>query len=111
MKPIKHAPYGFDMILTDRCNFKCKHCVFGEMPRSKDISIEDVQLIMEKVTNPHLHIIHLFGGEPTLHRRFTDLVGTIKKYVNSNGMVIKPIPKEMKEMIKGVEKKLEKTRP
>lgn len=79
-----------ELILTDRCNFKCPYCR-GIEGFSGDLSFEDAKDMVQKWIDGGLKNVRFSGGEPTLWKRLNDLVlfskrGGIQRIaVSSNG--------------------------
>jgi molybdenum cofactor biosynthesis enzyme MoaA len=67
-----------ELILTDRCNFKCTYCrglrndISGEMP------YETALLIIREWIREGLQNVRFSGGEPTLYKGLTNLVSECK---------------------------------
>lgn len=67
-----------ELILTDKCNFKCPYCrglrkdIAGTMP------IEDAKHIVDLWAKDNLKNIRLSGGEPTIYKDIVELVSYIK---------------------------------
>ncbi|MCK4536473.1 MAG: methyltransferase domain-containing protein, partial [Desulfuromonadales bacterium] len=61
--------------ITNRCNLTCSHCLFASSP--EDASELDADIILERAAEAHSYgcrIFSLTGGEPLVHRRFTDII-------------------------------------
>ena len=56
-----------ELILTDRCNFKCPYCR-GIKPQIGDISLDDAKNIVALWSVAGLKNIRFSGGEPTTDR-------------------------------------------
>ncbi len=80
------VPLFLLIYITTNCNRKCEWCYqrkdifFAEHPG--DMPVEDFEKILffssrPRFFRPH---IHLFGGEPLTHPRFTEIVSLCKKY-------------------------------
>ena len=63
-----------ELILTDRCNFKCKYCRGVKPPYRGDLAFEDAVRVVDLWGSGNLHNIRFSGGEPTLWPRLADLV-------------------------------------
>lgn len=74
-----------DPCITNRCNFKCPHCFCGE-PGKQDLTLENLSFLLERVDNPYLDKIGLFGGEPRLHPQFTELMHIIVDFYREKGV-------------------------
>ena len=67
-----------ELILTDRCNFKCPYCRGIRKDVSKELTYEEAKRIVDYWCDEHLHNIRLSGGEPTVWPRLVELVSYIK---------------------------------
>ncbi len=68
--------------LTQRCNFKCKHCL-NECPYNEELSLEKYKEIINIFSNKDIKHITFTGGEPTIHKNFKEIVEfTVKKKKN-----------------------------
>jgi MoaA/NifB/PqqE/SkfB family radical SAM enzyme len=63
-----------ELILTDRCNFKCVYCREMNSDCKGDISLEYAKSIVDLWTNDGLRNIRFSGGEPTLWKDLLELV-------------------------------------
>jgi len=81
--------------LTNRCNLNCSHCYIqahDSMKKGKcDLEFRDVRRFIDYIINlgdelgePTL-TLQLFGGEPTLHNDFLEIV----EYIRSKGIYVK----------------------
>lgn len=80
-----------EIIITDRCNFKCPYCrglreeIRGEMP------IEQIKRNIDILVKHNLRCIRFSGGEPTTHESLDDAVvwakinGVEKIAISTNG--------------------------
>lgn len=55
-----------ELILTDRCNFKCTYCRGIKKEYRGDISFSQAKEVVDIWTSGNLHNIRFSGGEPTL---------------------------------------------
>lgn len=79
------------LLLTDRCNLNCSHCIRGER-RHRDMSMEDFTCAVDEVLSVYpMSSFVLTGGEPTLNPEFECMLAYALKtckaeiIVNSNG--------------------------
>lgn len=63
-----------EIVLTDRCNFKCPYCRGLKKELQGDISLFSAQSIINYWANEGLKNIRLSGGEPTLHKDILEIV-------------------------------------
>ena len=62
------------MELTNRCNLKCHHC-FGERHAGNgDLPFDIIEDLLQHGHACHVDHFSFTGGEPTLHRHFTEIV-------------------------------------
>lgn len=77
-------PLNAQLEVTDKCNFKCRHCYhldFDSSVNSQDISDEKIMLIAEKLVESRIFGITLTGGEPLIRK---GLVKRLVKYFNDH---------------------------
>jgi sulfatase maturation enzyme AslB (radical SAM superfamily) len=63
-----------ELILTDRCNFKCAYCRGIKKELQGDLSSKQAKEIVNIWTSANLHNIRFSGGEPTLWKDLLKLV-------------------------------------
>jgi len=72
-------PFYVELCLTYRCNYSCSYCYQAPEKRNAfpDMSMEDIRGLEEnmRVSFRFRPRIYLFGGEPTLHPRFMEILG------------------------------------
>jgi molybdenum cofactor biosynthesis enzyme MoaA len=68
-----------ELILTDRCNFKCKYCRGVKDEFKGDSTLEEAKHVVDLWTNGKLKNIRFSGGEPTIWPNLIELV----KYTKS----------------------------
>jgi sulfatase maturation enzyme AslB (radical SAM superfamily) len=68
-----------ELILTDRCNFKCSYCRGIKKEFQGDLSLEQAKEIVDIWAQGSLHNIRFSGGEPTLWKDIFELVDYTKK--------------------------------
>lgn len=91
-----------ELILTDRCNFKCPYCR-GLKYGNGDLQFSDAKLIIEKWLSHNLQNVRFSGGEPTLHSDLVHLVkicrdaGTGRIAISTNGSADLAFYKELIE--------------
>jgi MoaA/NifB/PqqE/SkfB family radical SAM enzyme len=93
-----------EMILTNRCNFKCPYCrglsILSE-DCTKDMSFDVAIQVLQQWTNDGLKNIRFSGGEPTLYKKLPQLVDYSKKHgveriaISTNGSMPINIYKEL----------------
>lgn len=93
-----------DLHVTNRCNLKCKHCVYtsGEwdMP---DMTLETVKKIIPALKKLGVEEVHITGGEPLVNKEFFEIARCLHENgfgtrVQTNGILITPdIAKRLKK--------------
>lgn len=80
-----------ELILTDKCNFKCPYCRGVKPEYSGSLSFEEAAKVVDIWTNNKLQNIRFSGGEPTLWEGLEELVkktkaqGVKRIAISSNG--------------------------
>ena len=67
-----------ELILTDRCNFKCAYCRGIKQDLRGDLTFEQAKEVVDIWTSGNLHNIRFSGGEPTIWSNLLDLVAYTK---------------------------------
>lgn len=65
--------------LTGRCNLHCQHC-FAQadtLKHAKEFSLEQIEHILDQLQDCGIHALTLSGGEPLMHRQFSQIVDAI----------------------------------
>lgn len=83
--------YSATVDITTRCNLRCKHCRTEEI--NYDLSLEEVELIAQKLAHPQRRIVFLSGGEPLIRSDIVQVVSIFKKYIpcvciNTNSLLL-----------------------
>ena len=85
-----------DLHVTNRCNLKCKHCVYTsgewEMP---DMTLDTVKNLIPSFKKLGVKEVHITGGEPLVNREFFDIAKCLHENgfgtrVQTNGILITP---------------------
>jgi len=89
--PIPSLRY-LEFQITDRCNLQCRHCYIGESSH-QDLSMEQIQRVLEAFEEIQGLRLLLSGGEPLLHPRFWEINDILQNYafrsvLLSNGTLI-----------------------
>ncbi|MFA5037530.1 MAG: radical SAM protein [Candidatus Izemoplasmatales bacterium] len=80
-----------ELLLTDRCNFKCPYCRGANEWTKGTLSFDDAKHVMDIWSDGGLKNVRFSGGEPTLVPYLSELVGYAKSKnieriaVSSNG--------------------------
>ena len=91
-----------ELRLTEHCNYNCSYCTDLHNNNTKDINIDFIGLInlIKEFNNPDIFI---YGGEPTIHKDFNDLITALSQTVctiivqtnGSNPEIIKALDKSI----------------
>lgn len=70
--------------ITQRCNFKCKHCYSSAMANvnQKDLSLSPIKGIVDQMQELKVPVILLSGGEPMMHDAIFEMIA----YIRSEGI-------------------------
>ncbi|MBC7194574.1 MAG: radical SAM protein [Caldisericia bacterium] len=77
--------FGFQWHITDFCNLRCKHCYQDRFDKEKELSLEKIKFIIDKISNSLLDrkiSVNLTGGEPFLREDILDIVSYINQKEN-----------------------------
>ena len=67
-----------DLNITNRCNLACTHCAFAsDAGDATELPKDVIGQIVEDAKALGCREIHLSGGEPTLHRKFEEVLATM----------------------------------
>jgi len=86
------APLTINWAITNRCNFKCRHCYSRNDP-SEELDKRILLSFLEKVAEAGVLSINFGGGEPLLRRDLLDVAEFasgqgLRVSMNSNGYLI-----------------------
>lgn len=62
------------LMITDRCNFKCGHCMFSCTPYGKEMSDEVIAAAKNFIEANDVYSVNIYGGEPFLNLKLFDKV-------------------------------------
>jgi molybdenum cofactor biosynthesis enzyme MoaA len=80
-----------EIIVTDKCNFKCPYCRELRPDAKGTLSLDEVKEIIDYWTADNLKNIRFSGGEPTVHPNLVEMVSYAKEKgveriaISSNG--------------------------
>jgi MoaA/NifB/PqqE/SkfB family radical SAM enzyme len=60
--------------LTNRCNLRCQHCFDERHAATGDLPLEILEKVLREGKDCGIDHLSFTGGEPTIHRRFEDIV-------------------------------------
>lgn len=85
-------PFFISFIITYRCNLNCDFCYQKNYPKiaKLDFDTNDLKVIHKNMNYFLKPNIHIFGGEPTMHPEFSNIVDFLEKnkytlYMTTNG--------------------------
>lgn len=89
--PVPSLRY-LELLITDRCNLRCRHCYIGEGGR-RDLSLENVLRVLKEFEEIQGLRLLLSGGEPLLHPDFWAINEVLRNFsfrsvMLSNGTLI-----------------------
>lgn len=59
--------------ITTKCNRSCNYCIFAAGGRGDNMSMEVFVSIIEKLSTIEYEQLHINGGEPTMHKQFSEI--------------------------------------
>jgi len=68
-----------ELQITTRCNLRCGHCYIGP-PGDMELSLEELKPILREFEEMQGLRLLITGGEPLLHREFTDINDHLADY-------------------------------
>lgn len=79
--------------ITEKCNFNCLHCfaAAGNHTSTKEMSYENIIVVLDQAVECGIQAIKITGGEPMLHKDFFKIMDAIYKrgmwvyQINTNG--------------------------
>ncbi len=86
------APLTINWAVTNRCNFKCRHC-YSRTDPSQELDKTTLLRCIEKIVNAGVLSINFGGGEPLLRKDLLDIAAFASEHglrvsMNSNGYLI-----------------------
>ena len=94
--------------VTDRCNFRCTHCMPEEglqwLARESLLTFDEIERVTRMFVAQGVHEIRLTGGEPTLRPDLPELVARLAKIpgigslsLTTNGFLLKKLARPLAE--------------
>lgn len=86
------VPRELSLEITGRCQLRCAHCFNDSGPDvTEELDLAAIVRILDEAAGWGLHTVRISGGEPTLHRRFEDVVSAcadrgVAVDLNTNGI-------------------------
>lgn len=95
--------------VTDRCNLRCKYCMpargINFLPREELLSYEELERIINILTELGISKIRITGGEPFVRKDLIDFISTISKNkklekiaLTTNGTLLVPYISRLEEI-------------
>ena len=83
------SPISINLDLTSACNFSCPFCVDSKLINAgESLILEDIKRTIDTLhSHGLLSVILIGGGEPTLHKKFEEIVHYIKSKKLQVGIV------------------------
>ena len=63
--------------LTNRCNLSCRHCFDERHAATGDLPLEVLEKVLCEGKSCGIEQLSFTGGEPTIHRRFNEIIERI----------------------------------
>jgi radical SAM protein with 4Fe4S-binding SPASM domain len=99
------APLRMDLAVTFRCPNNCVHCYAGGPHKTEELTTQQWQQVIDKLSEIGVFIVTFTGGEPTIRDDLPELL----QYAQDKGMVTGLITNGRKLKDKTYVKTLEKT--
>ena len=68
--------------ITNRCNMSCAHCCFDCTSKGKDMTLTTFKKAIALMDDVGEVNIEIGGGEPTLHKKFWEIIGLSLSYMH-----------------------------
>jgi MoaA/NifB/PqqE/SkfB family radical SAM enzyme len=86
MKKVKRI----ELFIVNKCNNRCIFCSESERMIQGEMNIQEIEKILKNGVKKNIKLVHLMGGEPTLHSKFIEILKLAKNlgysiYLISNG--------------------------
>lgn len=90
--------------VTQKCNLSCPYCHReGELSSEKELSLEEIERMMESAKKVNIKKVKITGGEPLLRNDIIEIVKIIKRYdfedisLVTNGLLLEKYARQLKE--------------
>ncbi|MCK5680590.1 radical SAM protein, partial [bacterium] len=91
--------------LTDACNLRCQHCLFGDnFSKKRELALATVKKVVNEAVALGCSLICFTGGEPFLYPGFIELLGWVQEReelqvaILTNGTLIEKQLNELKKL-------------
>jgi cyclic pyranopterin phosphate synthase len=92
---IQPRPRRLTVAITAHCNLRCTGCKYGrDFMTGSQLSLQDVQQLLEDAKAGGVELVRLYGGEPLLHCELPAMVRHsielgLSTYVTTNGTLLR----------------------
>lgn len=78
------VPFSVQFEITERCNFSCYYCYAKPLREQKDLKLEEIKHIIDRLDEIGVIFLELTGGEILSRKDFLDIL----KYINSKSFIL-----------------------
>lgn len=75
----KRKPLVAYLLLTDRCNLRCRYCFVDCSQKKDELTFEEWKNVINQIYKKGCRMICLMGGEPLLYPQIGEIIDHIKK--------------------------------
>lgn len=81
-----------DFMITRKCLNKCIFCSESDKMNNSEVSLAEVKKVLKRERDNGSELVHLVGGEPTIHHNFIEIVRYAKEigyniFIITNGIM------------------------
>ena len=76
--PVPSLRY-LELLITDQCNLRCRHCYIGE-PARRELSLHEIRSVLDEFEEMQGLRVLISGGEPLMHSEFERLNEYLRHY-------------------------------
>jgi cyclic pyranopterin phosphate synthase len=74
--------------ITTKCNRACDFCIFADGKDGTNMSFELFEAVLDRLSSINFLQLHINGGEPTVHRQFTEISVAARQRLAGRSMVL-----------------------
>lgn len=78
------CPVDASFAITHRCNLKCVHCYIPDHNNSDELTLDELQGILDQIVDAGALLLWITGGEPLIREDFPE----IYVYARKKGLII-----------------------
>lgn len=102
------TPINLLYYVTNRCNFRCKHCFYWKKlnQEKNELNLKQIAKVVKSLKHP-LNMVSITGGEPTLRKNLVEICNLFYKInktkrinISTNGFLTGFICKSTKRILK-----------